>query len=202
MRRIVLVLACAAALSSCIASAPVSRPSTVRDASIEEMAIVEAALADPRLVEAWGMKTDPVVIDRTDYDRPDDSDLDNAFYSFTRSQTLTIATPLPALLNTEGRAKLSLRGLRVPPGFILASSTWFDGVFLRNPESGWQRFSRRYGATQRVVSISAPVIRADHALVAVCRWSAAPCCGDGYTIYLEKGPAGWAVVAYGHFWCA
>ncbi len=164
------------------------------------MAVVEAALADPRLVDAWGMNGEPVVIDRTEYDRTEDPIPDNAFYSFSQSKTLFIPSELPALLATEGRATLSLSGLRVPHGFVLASSSWFDGLFRRGPESGWHKFAERYRDSQRILFFSAPVIRAGQAIVAVRRWPAAPCCGDGYAIYLERAPGGWAVVAYGHFW--
>ncbi len=200
MNRLLLALAGSAAICACATTHGRAHVyPDPRAARPEELAVLEAALTDPQLLKAWGMTQQSVVVDGTEcYDRPD-AHLGTAFFSFARNENLSIDPSLPPLLATEGCASLSLRTARIPSDFVLESSSWLHSLLRRDPESAWTRFSKVHPETERVIFFGAPVIRGTHALVAVWR-SAGLCCGDGYSIYLERTTSSWTIVAYGHFW--
>jgi len=190
-----LTLACLS-IAACIF--PGARPGSYRKATAEDLKAISVALEDPEFWKAWGMADHPLLVGETLY-RALGASAD--FFDFQASQNFRISEPLLASLGLVNKERRSLDGLALPRNLSMVPGFEFDRFFHGSPEEGWTRFRKRFPNVSRIAYVSRPAWSSDgHALIAIERAAAAPCCSDGYMIYLENREGSLRIAGHGGWW--
>jgi hypothetical protein len=168
-------------------------PSTI---DLRDVAVFRAVVDDEDFRLAYGMRDNPVLLNQT-YS-PWGGHIYNGFVCAEPFLNFDVdPILLKALAEVNRVPRLIPDG---PLGIRLVDAAEMEANVI-GPED-WSRWEASVGGASRVVKVSRPgySFRRHAAVVAVERGYAAPCCSDGYLVYLELSGGSWEVCGHGGFW--
>lgn len=167
--------------------------------SPQDLAVFRAVIGDEQFSLAYGMRDNPVLLDRT-Y-APSEGHVYNGFVRMSPFLNFAVDPALLGALNTANRVAKSIPDGALPIRLVAAAAM---ERAVEGTGDVWTKWEGSIGGASRVVILSLPGYdaTATSAVVAIQRGYAAPCCPEGYLAYLEFCGGTWEVCGYGGFWVA